>query len=99
MTSERSAPSAAEVEYERAAQAVERERVIDSLSRRRGLSYARVGDDARGPYLVAYEGRLIGEVRSETDSALLDWYAHPGQGSAPSGPFNTIREAAASLPR
>ncbi|MFB7867328.1 hypothetical protein [Streptomyces sp. NPDC056069] len=99
MTVGTSAQSAAEAELERAAAAVEREQVLNRLSRRRGLAYARAGADGRGPYLVTYEGRLIGQVSSESDSALLDWYAHPENGADPSGPFLTIRAAAASLPR
>lgn len=100
MTKERSDLEAAEAEFERAAEAVHRAQVLDRLSSQPGLSYARLGDALRGPYLVAWEGQVIGEVRSDEDTVLKDWYAVPSSGrDGSSGPFPTIRAAAASLPR
>ena len=99
MTKERSDLEAAEAELKRAAAAVHREQVLDRLSRKPGLSYARLGEDLTGPYLVAWEGQIIGEVRSEEETALKDWYAVTSEVERPSGPFPTIRAAAASLPR
>lgn len=99
MTKERSDLEAAEVELERAVEAVSREQALDRLSKKPGLSYARLGNDLKGPYVVAWEGQIIGEVRSEEATVLKDWYAVPSQEGQSSGPFLTIRAAAASLPR
>ena len=102
MSAERSEPSAAEVQFDQAAEALRRESVVQDLAAKSGLSYGRITDSVRGPYLVAWDGQIIGEVRSDTDSAINDWYAVSVQGdqrSDPAGPFHTIRAAAASLPR
>lgn len=100
MTKERSALETAQADLARAAEAVRREEVLDRLSSRRGLSYARLGDGLCGPYLVARDGQVVGEVRSDEETALKDWYAVPSSGrTESSGPFPTIRAAAASLPR
>ena len=89
--------TAAEKELERAAVALDRLQLEAYLRARPGLSYASVGGPG-GPYLVAYEGELIGEVCSEQGTALHEWYAEPfAAQSARSGPFSTIRKAAASM--
>lgn len=100
MTEELSNLETAVNAFEHAGESLRRASVIADLASRPGLSYARVNDALRGPYLVAWEGQIIGEVRSEEDTVLKDWYAVPiSDEGATRGPFLTIRAAAASLPR
>ncbi|MGA4867614.1 hypothetical protein ACPB9J_33815 [Streptomyces lavendulocolor] len=100
MTKEPSNLETAEIAFEHAGESLRRASVTADLASRPGLSYARLDDALRGPYLVTWEGQLIGEVRSEEDTVLKGWYAVPiSDEGAPSGPFLTIRAAAASLPR
>ncbi|MEU0836060.1 hypothetical protein [Streptomyces sp. NPDC005969] len=94
--------SAARLELDRAAQAVHREEVLATLKAKSGLAYASLGEsDQLGPFLVSFNGQLIGQVRSGSDAdvALRNWFACPTGDADPEGPFVTIRAAAASMIR
>lgn len=95
-------PSAAQLELDRAVEAVRREEVIATLKSKPGLAYACADESEQlGPFLVSFNGQIIGQVRSGTDAdvALHNWYACPSGGAVPEGPFVTIRAAAASMIR
>lgn len=97
---ERSALAQAEAEYEKAAAVMFREQLADRLRAQPGLSYGSLGDHNGGPFLVAYEGELIGEVHSEQGTVVHGWYAVPeADRSERHGPYTTIRKAAASMIR
>ncbi|WP_329376095.1 hypothetical protein [Streptomyces sp. NBC_01483] len=90
---------AAKAKLAEAEEELRQQEILESLSKKSGLSYALAGDSVLyGPYLVAWDGSIIGKVRSDTPSVLQDWYAVPNDGE-PSGPFRTVRAAAASLHR
>ncbi|MFB7222440.1 hypothetical protein [Streptomyces sp. NPDC056227] len=95
-------PSAAQLELDRAVKAVRREEVIATLKSKPGLAYACADEsDQLGPFLVSFNGQLIGQVRSgaDADIALHNWFAWPAGDGDPEGPFVTIRAAAASMIR
>lgn len=102
MSEQSEALSAAQVAYGEAAEALRREQTLASLRSKPGLAYASIGDGHLGPFLVSNDGDLIGEVRSDQGTGLQGWYAVLYDGDAesePSGPFGTIRAAAASMIR
>ncbi|MCC3654729.1 hypothetical protein LIX60_25345 [Streptomyces sp. S07_1.15] len=77
--------------------------VVEELHARSGLVYAAL--DEGGPYLVSWNGRLIGEVHQEGPGALRCWrprpygddeQLQPGQREDVI-PYPTIRAAAAAL--
>lgn len=91
------AVAAAETAYDDADRALHRQEVAAQLRARRGLHYASIGDEWTGPNLVAYNGEVVGETRTESPGAFRDWYATPVDGTSEMGPFVTARAAAAAL--
>lgn len=92
--------TAAEQAAEEAAAELDRQQLIAHLCSKPGLVYASLGAHNTGPYLVANQGEIVGEVHTETGAPLLNWYAtrYGADGEAVrSGPFVTIRAAAASM--
>lgn len=92
--------SAAQAAYDQAGAVLRREEVLEELRSRPRLAYASIGSLDGGPYLVTWDGVLIGEVSSETPGAVGGWFAvkqSDGTTSDPKGPFHTIRQAAASM--
>lgn len=87
----------------RTAAEIDRQELLAKLCEHDRLAYASLSDDQLGPMLVTYQHRPIGEVRTESPSALRNWYAQPynedGTLGAKTGPFVTARAAAASLIR
>lgn len=93
-------PTPAEVAFDEAATTLRREEIAAELADMPGLAYRSIGDHNAGPFLVANDGALIGEVFSEQGTVVHGWYAKKyGTESEPTGPHNTIRAAAASLLR
>ncbi|HEX5567113.1 MAG TPA: hypothetical protein VFY14_09360 [Streptomyces sp.] len=80
---------------------VDRQELTAKLCEHDRLAYASLTDDQLGPMLVTYQHKPIGEVHTESPSALKDWYAQPyrdgGSLGASSGPYVNARAAAASL--
>ncbi|MDJ0345533.1 hypothetical protein QMK19_33855 [Streptomyces sp. H10-C2] len=77
---------------------------LAELAESTGLAFRSItNDDDLGPYLVAVDGELVGEVRHHGPGAVLHWRAHPliGGRRAPDddegrGSYVTLRAAAAS---
>lgn len=82
--------------YERAERELRRHAVAEMLTSRPGISYARVGGDTSGPYLVAYRGQIIGEIVTRSPGIVRDWWSLPIKGIE-HGPYPTARAAAAAL--
>ncbi|MER7817401.1 hypothetical protein [Streptomyces sp. NPDC096153] len=97
--------AAAEAAYDQAAEELRLARVLDELRSSSGLAFRSLAaDDELGPYLVAVEGELVGDVRRHGPGALKCWRAHPLVGSARApeddegrGPYGTLRAAVASF--
>lgn len=91
----------AEARFVQAGAEMDRLRLIEKLCEHDRLAYASLGDDQLGPMLVTYRHKPIGEVHTESPSALKDWYARPyradGSLGESDGPYVNARAAAASL--
>lgn len=82
--------------------AVDRQEIVAKLCEHDRLAYASLtADDQLGPMLVTYRHKPLGEVHTESPSALKDWYARPyradGSLGESDGPYVNARAAAASL--
>lgn len=106
MTNEPDTASAAAQEtLERSAAELVRLQVVRELRATHGLVYRSL-DGMEPPYLVAWEGRFVGEVHRHGPAYLHSWYVLPyGDDEEPTAeapdfsgrPFGTARAAAASL--
>jgi hypothetical protein len=93
---------AAQAEFARASRELHRQEVAALLRARPGLSYASVGEDRTGPFLVAYEGQILGEAWTTSPGVFHDWYSRrTGPEASPDtyqhGPHCSARAAAAAL--
>lgn len=95
--------TAAQEARDRADAELHRLAVVEELRARPGLAYAALNEG--GPYLAAWNGRLVGEVHQDGPGALRCWRAcpygddeqpQPGRGEG-AVPYPTIRAAAAAL--
>ncbi|GGZ29764.1 hypothetical protein [Streptomyces nitrosporeus] len=86
----------AEKSYDSALNELHRQEVAAVLRSRKGLHYASIGDDRRGPNLVAFNGKILGETYTKSPGLTHDWYSVTLKGEE-KGPFITARAAAASL--
>jgi hypothetical protein len=95
--------TSAEAAYEGASRALDRQLVLSQIKETSGLVYRAIdADENYGPFIVAYDGELVGEVHQElpnghSHQAFQRWYATPSGASTNNGPFVTARAAAASL--
>lgn len=93
----------AEARLTQASAELDRLQLIEKLCEHDRLAYASLADDQLGPMLVTYQHKPIGEVHTESPSALKDWYAQPyradGSLGESDGPYVNARAAAASLIR
>ncbi|RIH58192.1 hypothetical protein D3C59_36755 [Streptomyces sp. SHP22-7] len=69
-----------------AATEIDRQELLVKLCEHDRLAYASLTDDQLGPMLVTYQHRPIGEVHTESPSALKSWYAQPYDEDGKLGP-------------
>lgn len=105
MTGSATRRATAQQALEEAAAELVRLEVMETLRATRGLVY-RALDGAEPPYLVAWDGRFVGEVHQRGPSCFRCWYVLPydedetptaGEPDYGRRPFGTARAAAASL--
>ncbi|MGW3910563.1 hypothetical protein ACWEBX_03410 [Streptomyces sp. NPDC005070] len=98
------ASAAAQETLERSAEELVRLQVVRELRATHGLVYRSL-DGMEPPYLVAWDGRFVGEIHRRGPSHLHSWFVLPydedeqpvGEPDYSGTPFGTARAAAATL--
>lgn len=102
MSEQTESVSEAQAQLAEAEARVRREESLEKLRARPGLAYVSVAEEGLGPFLVAVDGAVLGEVRSDQQTAVQGWYAVSYNGDRqcePAGPYLTVRAAAVSMMR